>query len=183
MRLAARNRVSRGLAVSRVKTSPTRVLRVEVPARMVSSPVVGVVGVTASSFLKEWVTQSSPKGPTQSPMGLGAGAGIEPAAPDNETGMLPLHHPAILPPAWPGDCNTRRSSDRRQDPESCITKRRRYLHEEHPSDPTRQCIPKTWVNNNHSQDHTRDNAHRTSGSSSLMVQYRLTFWAQASCFA
>ena len=23
-----------------------------------------------------------------------AGAGIEPAAPDNETGMLPLHHPA-----------------------------------------------------------------------------------------
>lgn len=26
---------------------------------------------------------------------LGAGAGIEPAAPDHETGMLPLHHPAI----------------------------------------------------------------------------------------
>lgn len=102
MRLAARNRVSRGFAVSSVNTSPTRVLRVEVPARMVSNPVVVVV-VQTPPFSNDVMvmTQAHPETDTK-PLGMGAGAGIEPTAPDNETGMLPLHYPAILPPVMPG---------------------------------------------------------------------------------
>lgn len=42
---ADRNRVSRGLAVIRVNTSPTNVVRVEVPARIASMPVVATTSV------------------------------------------------------------------------------------------------------------------------------------------
>ena len=35
---------------------------------------------------------------------MDAGTGVEPVAPDHETGMLPLHHPTMNPlPTWQRD--------------------------------------------------------------------------------
>ena len=49
--LDAKNRVNRGLAVIRVKTSPTRVVRVLVPARIASMPVFATSVVKPPPFL------------------------------------------------------------------------------------------------------------------------------------